>query len=192
MIMKWTEVLSAATLSYAAFSPSHSTPIYSPTTAASCSRAPTFAIRLRQEDFYAEGDDEEEEVTSIFGNTGLDEDWLFFDRARLHVAAGDGGNGCVAFRREKDKPKMGPCGGNGGRGGSIFLVCDEGLNTLKPEVHFKATHGQNGMGKGRHGESGEDREIRVAPGPVVRVEERGGLIGERVGLRLSAGGRGCR
>ena len=196
MIMKWTVVLSAATLSNAAFSPSHSTPIYSPTTAASCSRAPTFAIRLRQEDFYAEGDDEEEEVTSIFGNTGLDEDWLFFDRARIHVAAGDGGNGCVAFRREKDKPKMGPCGGNGGRGGSIFLVCDEGLNTLKPEVHFKATHGQNGMGKGRHGESGEDREIRVAPGTVVRDEESGGLIGELVShgdrLRVARGGRGGR
>ena len=136
------------------------------------------------------------EVTSIFGNTGLDEDWLFFDRARIHVAAGDGGNGCVAFRREKDKPKMGRARRQRRVGGSIFLVCDEGLNTLKPEVHFKATHGQNGMGKGRHGESGEDREIRVAPGTVVRDEESGGLIGELVShgdrLRVARGGRGGR
>ena len=86
----------------------------------------------------------------------------------------------MAFRREKDKPKMGPCGGNGGRGGSVYLVCDEGLNTLKPEVHFRATSGQNGMGKGRHGESGVDREVRVAPGTVVRDEETGGFVGELV------------
>ena len=97
------------------------------------------------------------------GDTGAlaterdEEDWLFFDRARIKVVAGDGGNGCVAFRREKDKPKMGPCGGNGGRGGSVFLQCDEGLNTLKQEVHFYATKGQTGMGKGRHGRKGEDR-----------------------------------
>ena len=125
-----------------------------------------------------------------------DEDWLFFDRARVQVTAGDGGNGCVAFRREKDKPKMGPCGGNGGRGGSIYLECDEGLNTLKPEVHFRATSGQNGMGKGRHGESGEDRCVRVAPGTVVRDEESGGLVGELVAhgdrLRVARGGRGGR
>ena len=156
-------------------------------------RAP--APFLRQEDFYAEGDEEEEEE-SIFGNVGLEEDWLFFDRARIHVMAGDGGDGCVAFRREKDKPKMGPCGGNGGRGGSIFLVCDEGLNTLKPEVHFRGTSGQNGMGKGRHGESGEDREVRVAPGTIVRDEETGGLIGELVAhgdrLRVARAGRGGR
>ena len=91
---------------------------------------------------------------------------------------------------------MGPCGGNGGRGGSIWLVCDEGLNTLKPEVHFKATHGQNGMGKGRHGVKGVDKEVRVAPGTVVRDEESGGLIGELVAhgdrLRVARGGRGGR
>ena len=123
-------------------------------------------------------------------------DWLFFDRARISVRAGDGGNGCVAFRREKDKPKMGPCGGNGGRGGSIYLVCDEGLNTLKPEVHFRATSGQNGMGKGRHGESGGDKYVRVAPGTVVREEESGALVGELVAhgdvLRVARGGRGGR
>ena len=76
-----------------------------------------------------------EEVDADFEDGGYaaanareEPDWLFFDRARIFVAAGDGGNGCVAFRREKDKPKMGPCGGNGGRGGSVVLECDEGLN----------------------------------------------------------------
>ena len=128
--------------------------------------------------------------------TGGD-DWLFFDRAKVSVTGGGGGNGCVAFRREKDKPKMGPCGGNGGRGGSVYLECDEGLNTLKlSEVHFRATAGQNGMGKGRHGESGEDRIVRVAPGTVVRDLDSGGLVGELVDhgdrLRVARGGRGGR
>jgi len=140
-------------------------------------------------------DEDEDEEVDVFGRPP-DDDWLFFDRARVSVTAGSGGDGCVAFRREKDKPKMGPCGGNGGRGGSIYLECDEGLNTLKPEVHFKATSGQNGMGKGRHGESGEDRVVRVPPGTVVRDEEAGGLIGELVDhgdkLRVARGGRGGR
>ena len=140
-------------------------------------------------------DEDENEEMDVFGRPP-DDDWLFFDRARISVTAGSGGDGCVAFRREKDKPKMGPCGGNGGRGGSIYLECDEGLNTLKPEVHFKATSGQTGMGKGRHGEGGEDRVVRVPPGTVVRDEEAGGLIGELVDhgdrLRVARGGRGGR
>jgi len=123
-------------------------------------------------------------------------DWLFFDRARIWVQAGDGGNGCVAFRREKDKPKMGPAGGNGGRGGSIHLVCDEGLNMLKQEVHFRATGGQNGMGKARHGESGGDVTVRVPPGTVVRQDEDDALVGEVLrhgdSMRVARGGRGGR
>eukprot|EP00965_Chrysotila_dentata_P016372 541761-Pleurochrysis_carterae.AAC.2 len=92
---------------------------------------------------------------------------------RAHrVQAGTGGDGCVAFRREKDKPKMGPAGGNGGRGGSVLLKCDEGLNMLKQEVHFRATWGQNGMGKGRHGESGVDTYVAVPPGARAHAEAR--------------------
>lgn len=125
-----------------------------------------------------------------------DHDWMFFDVSRINVKAGDGGNGCMAFRREKDKPKMGPCGGNGGRGGSVYLICDEGLNTLKSEVHFRATRGQMGQGKGCHGTKGEDVYVRVAPGTVVRDEETGGLVGELVEhgqtLRVARGGRGGR
>ena len=125
-----------------------------------------------------------------------EEDWLFFDRARIWVQAGDGGNGCVAFRREKDKPKMGPAGGNGGRGGSVYLVCDEGLNMLKQEVHFRATGGQNGMGKARHGEAGTDTYVRVPPGTVVRTDGDDALVGEMIHhgetLRVARGGRGGR
>lgn len=158
-------------------------------------RAAPCSIRLSGE-YWVAADEEDDLIDEgAIGRPG-DEDWLFFDRARIQVTAGDGGNGCVAFRREKDKPKMGPCGGNGGRGGTVWLECDEGLNTLKPEVHFRATSGQNGMGKGRHGESGEDRVVRVPPGTVVREEESGDFIGELVThgdrLRVARGGRGGR
>jgi GTP-binding protein len=125
-----------------------------------------------------------------------EDDWLFFDRARIWVEAGDGGNGCVGFRREKDKPKMGPAGGNGGRGGSVYLVCDEGLNMLKQEVHFRSTGGQNGMGKARHGEAGADIHVRVPPGTIVRTDEGDLLVGEVMKhgevLRVARGGRGGR
>lgn len=153
------------------------------------------ALHMGEAEFVAEHT-EEDELEAIGSANVNEEDWLFFDRAKISVTAGDGGNGCVAFRREKDKPKMGPCGGNGGRGGSIYLECDEGLNTLKPDVHFRATSGQNGMGKGRHGESGEDRFVRVPPGTVVRDVDSGGLVGELVEhgdrLRVARGGRGGR
>ncbi len=125
-----------------------------------------------------------------------DSDWLFFDQARIFASAGPGGNGCVAFNREKDKPKMGPGGGNGGAGGSVYLVCDEGLNTLRPDVHYRATGGQNGMGKTRHGNRGEDRRVRVPPGTVVRDDESGAKVGELLEhgerLRVARGGRGGR
>ena len=83
---------------------------------------------------------------------------MFFDSMRIFAAAGDGGNGCVAFKREKDKPKMGPGGGNGGRGGSVYLTCDEGLNMLKQGLtHYRATSGRNGQGKTRHGWGGSSQ-----------------------------------
>ena len=192
----WLLCLSLLVCRTASWGPA-ATPLRAASTARSWHARTAGPVAVAQEFVLGEGGDEEEEDDGdIFGNGPSDEDWLFFDRARISVTAGDGGNGCVAFRREKDKPKMGPCGGNGGRGGSIYLVCDEGLNTLKPEVHFRATSGQNGMGKGRHGESGEDKYVRVAPGTVVRDEETGGLVGELVAhgdkLRVARGGRGGR
>lgn len=165
-----------------------------------CSRRtdrPLVAAAPRAVELTVDGDNaDSSSSSSISGGGGGGEDWLFFDRARISVSAGSGGNGCVAFRREKDKPRMGPCGGNGGRGGSIWLVCDEGLNTLKQEVHFRASHGQNGQGKGRHGEGAHDHEVRVPPGTVVRDDASGGLMGELVQhgdrLRVARGGRGGR
>ena len=102
-------------------------------------------------------DYEDEDELLEMGEGRSQEDWMFFDTLRIHVKAGDGGNGCVAFKREKDKPKMGPGGGSGGRGGSVELVCSEGLNMLKQGLtHYKAGSGRNGHGKGRHGWKGDD------------------------------------
>jgi GTP-binding protein len=142
-------------------------------------------------------DDEDEDEVPEMAEGRSQEDWMFFDTLRIYVKAGDGGNGCVAFKREKDKPKMGPGGGNGGRGGSIELVCSEGLNMLKQGLtHYKAGSGRNGHGKGRHGWGGDDISVKVPPGTVVRDEETGTLLGELVEhgdtLRVARGGRGGR
>eukprot|EP00565_Helicotheca_tamesis_P005963 CAMPEP_0185736850 /NCGR_PEP_ID=MMETSP1171-20130828/28938_1 /TAXON_ID=374046 /ORGANISM="Helicotheca tamensis, Strain CCMP826" /LENGTH=174 /DNA_ID=CAMNT_0028407595 /DNA_START=39 /DNA_END=560 /DNA_ORIENTATION=- len=80
-----------------------------------------------------------------------DPEWKFFDTARVHVSGGDGGNGCVAFRREKGEPMGGPSGGRGGSGGSIYMRVDSTLNTLaslRNKVHVRAKTGKNGIGKG--------------------------------------------
>ena len=81
-------------------------------------------------------------------------DIMFIDQANIYVKAGDGGNGMVAFRREKYVPDGGPAGGDGGNGGDVVFVVDEGLHTLmdfRYNRHFKADKGQNGMSKGMHG-----------------------------------------
>ncbi len=120
----------------------------------------------------------------------------FVDEASIRVEAGDGGNGCVSFRREKFIPKGGPDGGDGGDGGSVWLVGDEGLNTLADFRHqrlHRAERGQNGMGRQRTGRKGADLEIRVPVGTRVFDEETGELIGEVLeqGQRLlvARGGR---
>ncbi len=120
----------------------------------------------------------------------------FVDEASIRVEAGDGGNGCVSFRREKFIPKGGPDGGDGGDGGSVWLVGDEGLNTLADFRHqrlHRAERGQNGMGRQRTGRKGADLEIRVPVGTRVFDEESGELVGEVLeqGQRLlvARGGR---
>eukprot|EP01084_Bolivina_argentea_P309581 535527_1 len=127
-----------------------------------------------------------------------DPEWQFFDTARVNIKAGDGGNGCVSFRREYCEPRGGPNGGNGSSGGSIFFVCDKGLNTLatlRNKVHYKAENGMNGQGKGRHAAKASDLWIRVPPGTVVRDQE-GALCGELIQdgdeLLVARGGRGGR
>jgi GTP-binding protein len=107
----------------------------------------------------------------------------FVDEASIDVKAGDGGNGCVSFRREKFIPKGGPDGGDGGDGGSIYLVADTGLNTLadfRYDRRFRAQRGENGSGRNCTGRSGEDLEVRVPAGTLVYDDDTGELLGDLV------------
>ncbi len=122
------------------------------------------------------------------------------DRARIWVKAGDGGNGCVSFRREKFVPRGGPDGGNGGRGGDVYLVADPHLRTLygvARQHRFEAERGQHGRGGGMDGRKGADRYVRVPVGTQVRRREADGsltLVGDldRPGkaVLVARGGRG--
>jgi len=121
----------------------------------------------------------------------------FLDEARISVIAGKGGNGSASFRREKYIPFGGPDGGDGGRGGSVLLEGDSGLNTLVDFRHlrkFKAQNGQHGSGSNKTGKSGEDVVVRVPLGTVVSEEESGRHIGDviehRQKLLVAKGGRG--
>ncbi len=123
----------------------------------------------------------------------------FIDRAKIFVQGGHGGNGCVAFRREKFVPKGGPSGGDGGKGGDVVLVADRNVHTLldfKYKRHYKAERGRHGEGNKRSGKSGEDLEIKVPVGTVVRDAETGEILGDLTehGQRLivARGGRGGR
>jgi GTP-binding protein len=96
---------------------------------------------------------------------------MLFDRAKIHVEGGRGGNGVVSFRREAHVPRGGPDGGDGGRGGDVVLVCDaqlRDLSSLGRSRHFRAGRGEHGKGKRQHGERGAERVIRVPPGTVIR------------------------
>ncbi len=98
------------------------------------------------------------------------------DRARIHVQAGGGGDGCLSFRREAHVPKGGPDGGDGGRGGDVVLVCDDSLRDLESfrrRSHFKAGRGGHGEGALRHGADGSVLELAVPPGTEVVVESDG-------------------
>ncbi len=113
----------------------------------------------------------------------------FVDEVSIRVEAGNGGGGCVSFRREKYIPKGGPDGGDGGDGGSVYLVADSGLNTLVDFRHVRnhrAEHGQSGMGRNRTGRGGQDLFIKVPVGTRVRDEDTEEEIGEllRDGERL--------
>lgn len=123
---------------------------------------------------------------------------MFFDHAKIHVAAGKGGDGCVSFRREMHVPRGGPDGGDGGRGGDVVLVADPGLRDLQVftyKVHFKAGSGRPGAGARKHGADGESLLVPVPLGTQVRVDGRlvADLVepGQRVLVaRGGAGGRG--
>jgi len=124
---------------------------------------------------------------------------VFFDEAKIYVKAGDGGNGCVSFRREKYVPLGGPNGGDGGRGGDVYLAVNPHLNTLiafKHRVHFKAQRGGHGKGKGQKGRQGDDLSVEVPPGTVVRAADTRELIADLTeeGQRalVAKGGQGGR
>jgi len=128
---------------------------------------------------------------------------MFVDQVKIYVKGGDGGNGMVAFRREKYVPKGGPAGGDGGKGADVIFIVDEGLRTLmdfRYQRHFKAPRGQHGMSKSQHGKNAEDMIIKVPPGTVVTDEETGVLIADLVHhgqtaviAKAGRGGRGnCR
>ncbi|MGC4375826.1 GTPase ObgE [Fictibacillus sp. Mic-4] len=124
---------------------------------------------------------------------------MFVDQVRVFVKGGDGGNGMVAFRREKYVPNGGPAGGDGGRGANVIFEVEEGLRTLmdfRYNRHFKAPRGEHGMSKGMHGKNAEDMIVKVPPGTVVTDAETGQVIADLVhhGQRaiIAKGGRGGR
>ena len=125
---------------------------------------------------------------------------MFVDEAIIHVKAGDGGNGCVSFRREKYIPKGGPDGGDGGNGASVIFVADENKNTLLDfagQHHWHAKRGENGMGKKMYGKAGDDLVISVPVGTVVHDKTSDKIVadlsrhGQRAMIcRGGTGGRG--
>jgi len=121
----------------------------------------------------------------------------FLDQAKIYIRSGDGGAGCVSFRREKFIEFGGPDGGDGGRGGDVWAECVEGLNTLidyRYQQHFKAPKGQHGMGKNRAGAKGNDIVLKVPAGTQILAEDGETLIADmtHVGQRvlLARGGNG--
>ena len=124
---------------------------------------------------------------------------MFVDHVYIQVKGGDGGNGIVSFRREKYVPLGGPDGGDGGRGGSVILEVDEGLNTLldfKYKKIYRGENGTHGQGANQMGKDGKDLIVRVPPGTVVKDRATGRIIGDLVNhkeqLVVAQGGRGGR
>ena len=104
---------------------------------------------------------------------------MFVDEVEIHVEAGKGGNGCVSFRREKYVPRGGPDGGDGGHGGSVIVVAEQGVDSLTALAHrkqWKARNGQPGRGANCHGASADDLTIRVPPGTVVIDANHGHVL----------------
>ena len=109
---------------------------------------------------------------------------MFADRARIIIKSGKGGNGHVSFRREKYVPNGGPDGGDGGKGGDIVFLADDGVNTLSDYRHkrkFSAQNGQDGGKKNCHGKNGEDLVLKVPHGTVIKDASSGKVIADMSG-----------
>lgn len=124
---------------------------------------------------------------------------MFYDQAKIFVKGGDGGAGAVAFRREKYVPEGGPSGGDGGRGGNVVFMADEGLRTLvdfRYKRHYKADRGEHGMGKNMHGKGGEDLVVRIPTGTIIKDSDSGEVLADLTehGQKfvVAPGGRGGR
>ena len=124
---------------------------------------------------------------------------MFLDEVKIFVRSGDGGNGLVAFRREKYVPKGGPAGGDGGRGANVVFIVDEGLRTFmdyRYQKKFVAPNGENGMSKGMHGRKSKDLYLKVPPGTVIRDTDTGEVLADLVEheqeVIVARGGRGGR
>lgn len=124
---------------------------------------------------------------------------MFYDYAKIYVKGGDGGNGAVAFRREKYIAEGGPYGGDGGKGGDVIFTADEGLRTLvdfRYKRHFKADRGENGRSKNMHGANGTDLVVRVPVGTVVKLADSHQVLADLTQhqqiFTIASGGRGGR
>src|SRR5687767_1609894 len=122
---------------------------------------------------------------------------MFLDEVSITVRAGDGGDGAGTFRREAHVPRGGPDGGDGGRGGSVYLRVDPGETMLRDyryKHHFRAEHGGRGTGSKKHGKAGPDLELKVPPGTVVRDLATNDLLADLVAheqrVMVARGGRG--
>ena len=123
----------------------------------------------------------------------------FIDKAKIKISSGKGGNGVVAWRREKFVDKGGPAGGDGGKGGSVYLIADEGLSTLLDFTYrsiFKADNGENGFKKSMHGKSAKDLYLKVPVGTIVKDLKTGTVIADltenKQTVLVAKGGRGGR
>lgn len=131
--------------------------------------------------FEHKGEEQEGEEDEREKEKGVPAVMRCFDRAKIYVRSGDGGNGVVAFRREKFVPLGGPSGGDGGRGGNVYLEVDSSMNSLLPfrnSIHFRAGRGSHGQGSKMHGAKGEDAVVKVPPGTVVRAAGKDGVPGD--------------
>ncbi len=123
----------------------------------------------------------------------------FIDESRIFVKAGDGGNGCCSFRREKYVPRGGPDGGDGGKGGDVIIQASPGIHTLLDQhyhPHYKAGRGQHGQGKNKTGKSGQDCIIRVPIGTIVKDAQTGEVLADlkeiHQSIVVAVGGKGGR